>query len=314
MNPEIFDALYILTRKLYVISVLSASLIINAYFVVFADPYTGCPSTFHLTGLTLNSGDYLGARAVSSLGDLHPATAAAAAIAANSLTSTDFHFSVDGSRLSSSRAGSIRASISRKRALSSSPYSDSFDINSMIRFSPNSLAAIMNGSRSSSTASGSYGHLSTGSISPVPHLQQLQAHLLRASAGLLHPMPSHPAATSMFAMGHMHPLQSAAAAAAAVAATVANNGVGSTSNSGGLSPIKRNNVSDTVNTTTPSNISNEHILNRKKVSISEVSINMTVLQVTYNTHLSCTYFTIYDNLLRITIFYLLHTFVLFTFL
>lgn len=230
----------------------------------FHDPYTGCPSTFHLTGLTLNSGDYLGARAVSSLGDLHPATAAAAAIAANSLTSTDFHFSVDGSRLSSSRAGSIRASISRKRALSSSPYSDSFDINSMIRFSPNSLAAIMNGSRSSSTASGSYGHLSTGSISPVPHLQQLQAHLLRASAGLLHPMPSHPAATSMFAMGHMHPLQSAAAAAAAVAATVANNGVGSTSNSGGLSPIKRNNVSDTVNTTTPSNISNEHILNRKK--------------------------------------------------
>ncbi|XP_011195008.1 transcriptional activator cubitus interruptus isoform X1 [Zeugodacus cucurbitae] len=230
----------------------------------FHDPYTGCPSTFHLTGLTLNSGDYLGARAVSSLGELHPATAAAAAAAANSLTSTDFHFSVDGSRLNSSRAGSIRASISRKRALSSSPYSDSFDINSMIRFSPNSLATIMNGSRSSSTASGSYGHLSAGTISPVPHLQQLQAHLLRASAGLLHPMPSHQAAAaSMFAMGHMHPLQSAAAAAAAVAATVANNGVGSTSNSDGIPPINRNNVSDIVNTTTPNSISNEHILNRK---------------------------------------------------
>ncbi|XP_039968028.1 transcriptional activator cubitus interruptus isoform X2 [Bactrocera tryoni] len=225
----------------------------------FHDPYTGCPSTFHLTGLTFNSGDYLGARAVSSLGDLHPATAAAAAVAANSLTSTDFHLSVDGSRLNNSRAGSIRASISRKRALSSSPYSDSFDINSMIRFSPNSLATIMNGSRSSSTASGSYGHLSAGTISPVPHLQQLQAHLIRASAGLLHPMPSHQAAAaSMFAMGHIHPLQSAAAAAAAVAATVTNNGVGSTSNAGGMPQINKNNVSDIVNTPNPGTISKNY--------------------------------------------------------
>ena len=63
-----------------------------------------------------------------------------------------------GSRLPSPRP-SLRQS--RKRALSSSPYSDSFDINSMIRFSPNSLVSIMNGSRSSS-ASGSYGHLSAG--------------------------------------------------------------------------------------------------------------------------------------------------------
>lgn len=84
---------------------------------------------------------------------------------------------------------------SRKRALSSSPYSDSFDINSMIRFSPNSLASIVNGSRSSS-ASGSYGHLSAGALSPAlgvhpgVHLQQLQAHLLRsAGAGLLPPPP-----------------------------------------------------------------------------------------------------------------------------
>ena len=63
------------------------------------------------------------------------------------------------SRLGSPRASAIRAS--RKRALSSSPYSDRFDIDSMIRFSPNSLASIVNGSRSSS-ASGSYGHLSAG--------------------------------------------------------------------------------------------------------------------------------------------------------
>ena len=63
-----------------------------------------------------------------------------------------------GSRLASPRPA-IRQS--RKRALSSSPYSDSLDLGSMIRFSPNSLASIMNGSRSSST-SGSYGHLSAG--------------------------------------------------------------------------------------------------------------------------------------------------------
>lgn len=69
-------------------------------------------------------------------------------------------FSVSASsRLGSPRASAIRAS--RKRALSSSPYSDRFDIDSMIRFSPNSLASIVNGSRSSS-ASGSYGHLSAG--------------------------------------------------------------------------------------------------------------------------------------------------------
>ena len=49
----------------------------------------------------------------------------------------------------------------RKRAHSASPYSDLFDLNLMIRFSPNSLVSFMNGSRSSS-ASGSYGHLSAG--------------------------------------------------------------------------------------------------------------------------------------------------------
>ncbi|XP_055858126.1 transcriptional activator cubitus interruptus isoform X2 [Episyrphus balteatus] len=159
--------------------------------------------SFHLTGLGLNS-DYLGSR--GPLGDIHPTS---------SLASSDFHFSIDGSRHNSPRPGSIRASISRKRALSSSPYSDSFDINSMIRFSPNSLATIVNGSRNSST-SGSYGHLSAGGISPslgihtsmAPHLQQLQAHLLRAGAGLLHPIPSHhtSGSTGMFSLAH-HSLQ-----------------------------------------------------------------------------------------------------------
>ncbi|XP_017869285.1 PREDICTED: transcriptional activator cubitus interruptus [Drosophila arizonae] len=182
----------------------------------YHDPYANCPPAFHLAGLGLGSGEYLGARGMGSLSELHHAAvaAAAAAAAAGSLASTDFHFSLDGNgRLSSPRppgGGSMRASISRKRALSSSPYSDSFDINSMIRFSPNSLATmVMNGSRASSAASGSYGHLSASAISPIthaPHLQQLQAHLLRASAGILHPMTPQQAAAAAaasYSMSHV---------------------------------------------------------------------------------------------------------------
>ncbi|KAJ6641765.1 Transcriptional activator cubitus interruptus, partial [Pseudolycoriella hygida] len=147
-----------------------------------------------LHGLGLGS-ELLGSR--TTLTDLHPPS---------SLASTDFHLSIDGSILSSPRTG-LRTSISRKRALSSSPYSDSFDINTMIRFSPNSLA-LVNASRSSS-ASGSYGHLSAGTMSPSlgmhngmpPHLQQLQAHLLRG--GLLHPLSHHGSPTSsMFSLPH----------------------------------------------------------------------------------------------------------------
>ncbi|EDW53706.1 transcriptional activator cubitus interruptus isoform X1 [Drosophila sechellia] len=175
----------------------------------YHDPYVNCASAFHLAGLGLGSADFLGSRGLSSLGELH--NAAVAAAAAGSLASTDFHFSVDGNRrLGSPRplGGSIRASISRKRALSSSPYSDSFDINSMIRFSPNSLATIMNGSRGSSAASGSYGHISATALNPMSHvhstrLQQIQAHLLRASAGLLNPMTPQQVAASGFSMGHM---------------------------------------------------------------------------------------------------------------
>lgn len=76
---------------------------------------------------------------------------------------TDFHFSLSGSG-SGSRP--------RKRTLSSSPYSDSFDINSMIRFSPNSLGATR------TPTNGNYGHLAA---SGLPHL-----------LGLIHPV--HPGA------------------------------------------------------------------------------------------------------------------------
>ncbi|KAH8402554.1 hypothetical protein KR009_010643, partial [Drosophila setifemur] len=179
----------------------------------FHDPYANCASAFHLASLGLGSGDFLGTNGIGSLGDLHHAAVAAAA-AAGSLASTDFNFSIDGNRrLSSPRpaGGSIRASISRKRALSSSPYSDSFDINSMIRFSPNSLATIMNGSRGSSAASGSYGHIAASAINPMAHahstiaprLQQIQAHLLRASAGLLSPMTTQQSSIAAFPINHV---------------------------------------------------------------------------------------------------------------
>ncbi|XP_068895219.1 transcriptional activator cubitus interruptus isoform X2 [Tenebrio molitor] len=149
-------------------------------------------NSIHGLGL---SPEYLSARGLS---ELHPSS---------TLASSEFPFSIDGSRLNSPRPGSLRQS--RKRALSSSPYSDSFDINSMIRFSPNSLASIVNGSRSSS-ASGSYGHLSAGAISPAfnmhpeMHLQQLQAHLMR-SAGSLLPLPPAAPTHAMYSLGH-HPL------------------------------------------------------------------------------------------------------------
>ncbi|KAJ8793755.1 hypothetical protein J1605_003566 [Eschrichtius robustus] len=74
------------------------------------------------------------------------------------------------SRFSSPR---VTPRLSRKRALSISPLSDaSLDLQRMIRTSPNSLVAYINNSRSSSAASGSYGHLSAGTLSPAftfPH-------------------------------------------------------------------------------------------------------------------------------------------------
>ncbi|XP_077480518.1 transcriptional activator GLI3 [Stigmatopora argus] len=72
---------------------------------------------------------------------------------------------MDGSRFSSPRLASRP---SRKRPLPISPLSDhSLDLQTMIRNSPNSLVTMLNNSRSSSSTSGSYGHLSAGAISPA---------------------------------------------------------------------------------------------------------------------------------------------------
>jgi hypothetical protein len=78
----------------------------------------------------------------------------------------------------------------------------------MIRFSPNSLVSLVNGSRSSS-ASGSYGHLSAGALSPAlgamhphgvvspHHLQSLHAHIMRGSPFLGPFTPQHPSLFSL---------------------------------------------------------------------------------------------------------------------
>ncbi|XP_041119876.1 zinc finger protein GLI2-like isoform X2 [Polyodon spathula] len=103
----------------------------------------------------------------SPYGELLMQSGAAAAMAAHL---PDYINPVDVSRYSSPR---LTPRLSRKRALSISPLSDaSIDLQTMIRTSPNSLVAYINNSRSSSAASGSYGHLSAGGISPAfafPH-------------------------------------------------------------------------------------------------------------------------------------------------
>lgn len=67
-----------------------------------------------------------------------------------------------GSRFPSPR---LPSRPSRKRPLPISPLSEhSFDLQTMIRNSPNSLVTMLNNSRSSSSTSGSYGHLSAGAI------------------------------------------------------------------------------------------------------------------------------------------------------
>ncbi|XP_053327858.1 zinc finger protein GLI2 [Spea bombifrons] len=114
----------------------------------------------------------------------------------------DYLTPMDVSRFSSPR---LTPRLSRKRALSISPLSDaSIDLQTMIRTSPNSLVAYINNSRSSSAASGSYGHLSAGAISPAfgfthpinpAAYQQLltQQRSLSSSFGhapLIHPSPT----------------------------------------------------------------------------------------------------------------------------
>uniref|UniRef100_A0A8D0LAA5 GLI family zinc finger 3 n=1 Tax=Sphenodon punctatus TaxID=8508 RepID=A0A8D0LAA5_SPHPU len=141
----------------------------------------------------------------SPYADIIPSAATAGAGALH----MEYLHAMDSARFPSPR---LSARPSRKRTLSISPLSDhSFDLQTMIRTSPNSLVTILNNSRSSSSASGSYGHLSASAISPAlsftypptpVSLQQMHQQILSRqqtlgsafghSPPLIHPAPTFP--------------------------------------------------------------------------------------------------------------------------
>uniref|UniRef100_A0A3P9CS87 GLI family zinc finger 3 n=1 Tax=Maylandia zebra TaxID=106582 RepID=A0A3P9CS87_9CICH len=97
--------------------------------------------------------------------DLLPSVASAAGASSASALHMEYLQAIDSSRFPSPR---LPSRPSRKRPLPISPLSEhSFDLQTMIRNSPNSLVTMLNNSRSSSSTSGSYGHLSAGAISPA---------------------------------------------------------------------------------------------------------------------------------------------------
>ncbi|XP_003762705.2 transcriptional activator GLI3 [Sarcophilus harrisii] len=140
----------------------------------------------------------------SPYADIIPSAAATGAGAIH----MEYLHAMDSTRFPSPR---LSTRPSRKRTLSISPLSDhSFDLQTMIRTSPNSLVTILNNSRSSSSASGSYGHLSASAISPAlsftypptpvsfqhMHQQILSRQQSLGSFGhsppLIHPAPTFP--------------------------------------------------------------------------------------------------------------------------
>ncbi|KAM8823828.1 transcriptional activator GLI3 [Spinachia spinachia] len=97
--------------------------------------------------------------------DLLPSVASTAGATSATALHMEYLQAVENSRFSSPR---LPSRPSRKRPLPISPLSDhSFDLQTRIRHSPNSLVTMLNNSRSSSSTSGSYGHLSAGAISPA---------------------------------------------------------------------------------------------------------------------------------------------------
>ncbi|KAF3703737.1 Zinc finger protein GLI3 Neural-specific DNA-binding protein xGLI3 [Channa argus] len=97
--------------------------------------------------------------------DLLPSVASTAGASSASALHMEYLQAMDCSRFPSPR---LPSRPSRKRPLPISPLSEnSFDLQAMIRNSPNSLVTMLNNSRSSSSTSGSYGHLSAGAISPA---------------------------------------------------------------------------------------------------------------------------------------------------
>nr|XP_032817539.1 zinc finger protein GLI2-like isoform X2 [Petromyzon marinus] len=106
-------------------------------------------------------------------------------------------------------AGVGGARLSRKRALSISPASETgLDLHAMIRSSPNSLLAFLSSSRSSSAASGSYGHLSASAVSPAigfpsaPTPMALQQILSRQRSSFGHTPPLPPLSATHTPLRH----------------------------------------------------------------------------------------------------------------
>eukprot|EP00118_Oscarella_pearsei_P025319 m.307978 g.307978 ORF g.307978 m.307978 type:complete len:911 (+) comp43170_c0_seq1:106-2838(+) len=85
-----------------------------------------------------------------------------------------------GRAYQSPSAAEMEYGLRRKRPLSISPIpSLDVDLNALIRTSPNSLVAYVVGSRNSSAASGSYGHLVAGKTSPAFHFPGAPPQLMR---------------------------------------------------------------------------------------------------------------------------------------
>uniref|UniRef100_A0A3Q2Q9Y6 GLI family zinc finger 3 n=1 Tax=Fundulus heteroclitus TaxID=8078 RepID=A0A3Q2Q9Y6_FUNHE len=98
--------------------------------------------------------------------DLLPSVASPAGAGGASALHMEYLQAMENSRFPSPR---LPARPNRKRPLTISPLSEhSLDLQTMIRNSPNAIVTtLMNSSRSSSSTSGSYGHLSARAISPV---------------------------------------------------------------------------------------------------------------------------------------------------
>ncbi|XP_060756050.1 transcriptional activator GLI3 isoform X2 [Neoarius graeffei] len=137
----------------------SLSMISAARGLSSADaPHTGLTAAEYYHQMALLTGHR------SPYADIIPCTMSTSGAGTNALH-MEYLQTLEGSRFPSPR---LFARQGRKRPLPGSSLSDSsFDFQAMIRKSPNSLVSILNSSRPSSSTSGSYGHLSAGTISPA---------------------------------------------------------------------------------------------------------------------------------------------------
>ncbi|XP_053466892.1 transcriptional activator GLI3 [Ictalurus furcatus] len=122
-------------------------------------PHTGLTTAEYYHQMALLAGHR------SPYADIIPSTMSTTGSGTNALHMEYLQALEASSRFPSPR---LLARQGRKRPLPGSPHSDSsFDFQAMIRKSPNSLVSILNSTRPSSSTSGSYGHLSAGTISPA---------------------------------------------------------------------------------------------------------------------------------------------------